>query len=414
MSSTPVALLRDRGYRTYLSAHLVGSFGDSIMWLAAGIWVQKLTGSNGGAALTFLFALLPALVAPLAGAIVDRVPRRSALVVLNLAGGLCVLPLLAVSEAGQVWLVYLVMFLNGLVSVGIRPAQSAQLVELAHADDLPALNGLLRSCLAAFKLVSPALGAGLFVAAGPQVVVLVDSVTSFVAAALLARLPRRVAPERQGGGGDFLRTFLDGFRALHADPALRRLTVVGCVFMGAAGTSESLRWAVVTEGLGRSAAWIGPLVTVMGLGSVATGLLASRVVGRAGPLRATALSLTMFGGGCALWLVEHPVAVGVGAVLVGGGSTLLVVATLVLLQQSTADHLQGKVFSAFELLTTGPQIASVALGAVLVTVVDYRVTMAALALVSLALAWYATAGPRHPRRAASLDGDAQAPVQQHA
>jgi MFS family permease len=232
------ALLRQRGYRTYLAAHLIGSFGDSILYLAAGIWVQKLTGSSSGAALTFLFALLPALVAPLAGAVVDRVPRRTALVVLNVVGGVVVLPLLLVSEAGQVWLVYLVMFLGGLVSMGIQPAQSAQLTELADPDDLPAVNGLLRSCLAAFKLVSPAVGAGLFVVAGPQVVVLVDSVTSFVAALLLARLPWRAAPGRPEGTGSFRATFLDGFRALFADPPLRRLTVVGCVFMAVAGTSE--------------------------------------------------------------------------------------------------------------------------------------------------------------------------------
>lgn len=364
------------------------------MYLAAGIWVQKLTGSNASAALTFLFALLPALISPLAGAIVDRVPRRKALISLNLAGGLCVLPMLLVTDADDVWLIYAVMFLNGLVSMGAQPAQSAQLVELADSADLPAMNGLLRTCLETFKLISPGLGAGLFVLAGPQVIVAIDSVTSFIAAGILLFLPKREAPTHPDKSPGFIASFLDGFTFIAKDASLRRLTLIGVLFMAVAGMSESLRWSVVTEGLGAAAEWMGPLHVVMGLGSIVCGLVAAMIVVRIGTLQAIGVALFLFGTGCLLWTTGMPVAIFTGATVVGAGSTMLVVASLVLLQQRTADHLQGKVFTAFELLTTGPQLVSIAGGAYIITVIDYRFAMAGLGLFCLVLALLATLSRR--------------------
>lgn len=385
-SSGNTRALRNRDYRVFLSAHLIGSLGDSMMYLAAGIWVQKLTGSNASAALTFLFALLPALISPLAGAIVDRIPRRRALILLNLVGGVCVLPMFLATSADHVWLIYAVMFLNGLVSMGIQPAQSAQLAELADATDLPAMNGILRTCLETFKLVSPAVGAGLFVLAGPYIIVAIDSLTSFIAAGLLVLLPKRDAPVQPAESSGFIVSFLDGFKFIIGDPSLRRLTLISVLFMAVAGISESLRWSVVTEGLGATSEWMGPLQMVMGIGSIICGLVASTLVGRLGSLRAMGIALCLFGGGSLLWTTSMPAAIFGGAIIVGAGSTMLVIAALVLLQQRTAHHLQGKVFTAFELLTTGPQLASIAAGAYIITIADYRIAMAALALVSLSLA----------------------------
>jgi hypothetical protein len=39
-------------------------FGDSVMLLVLSIWVKTITGSNAMAGLTFLFMVLPALLAP--------------------------------------------------------------------------------------------------------------------------------------------------------------------------------------------------------------------------------------------------------------------------------------------------------------------------------------------------------------
>ncbi|GAA1936687.1 MFS transporter [Kitasatospora viridis] len=81
-------LLRDRRARWFLTGQAVSSFGDSALWLALGVWIKQLTGSNSAAGLAFFVLALGNLTAPLAGLPVDRVRRRPLLIAVNLAAAL--------------------------------------------------------------------------------------------------------------------------------------------------------------------------------------------------------------------------------------------------------------------------------------------------------------------------------------
>ena len=61
-----------------------------------------------------------------------------------------------------------------------------------------------------------------------------------------------------------------------------------------------------------------------------------------------------------------------GKALFGFALPWIVVALLTLLQRSTPPYLQGRTFAAAELATGAPQLVSIALGAALVALVDYR------------------------------------------
>ena len=64
-----------------------------------------------------------------------------------------------------------------------------------------------------------------------------------------------------------------------------------------------------------------------------------------------------------------------GKILFGLGLPWIIVAMLTLLQRSTPAHLQGRAFAASELALGAPQTLSIALGAALVALVDYRVVL---------------------------------------
>jgi hypothetical protein len=65
-------LFADTRARRYLAGQSLSLLGDSSMWLACGIWVKSLTGSDSAAGLTFFFFTAPAVLAPMAGLLVDR------------------------------------------------------------------------------------------------------------------------------------------------------------------------------------------------------------------------------------------------------------------------------------------------------------------------------------------------------
>ena len=80
-----------------------------------------------------------------------------------------------------------------------------------------------------------------------------------------------------------------------------------------------------------------------------------------------------------------------GLVLFGIGVPWVLVALFTLLQRSTPAPLQGRVYSAVEVLVGVPQLVSIAAGAMLVSVIDYRVLLGLeAAVVAAAGVWLLT------------------------
>ena len=137
------AAFRVPGFKRLFTGLAASMFGDSLMLIVLSLWVKTLTGSNALAGLTFLFMTAPALVAPVLGYLVDRVPRRRFLVLANLASAVAVLPLLAVRDAGDVWIVYAVAFCYGVSFVVIPAALNGLMKDLLPTDVLVDANSSL-------------------------------------------------------------------------------------------------------------------------------------------------------------------------------------------------------------------------------------------------------------------------------
>lgn len=84
--------------------------------------------------------------------------------------------------------------------------------------------------------------------------------------------------------------------------------------------------------------------------------------------------------------------------LIGFSLPWLVVGAYTLVQRRTPPELQGRAYSAFDTLLSTPQTISIALGAVLIAVVDYRVLMAVLAAVATGAGVYLLTRPEQRRR----------------
>src|SRR5258708_27778398 len=120
-----------------------------------GVWVRTPTGSNAQAGVVLFSYPAASLLAPALGLLADRVRRRSLLLAANALTAVVVLALLAVHDAGQVWLIDAVMFAYGVCGQVIGPAQSALLTVMVPADLPPAANPPLRTSPAGPPLVAP-------------------------------------------------------------------------------------------------------------------------------------------------------------------------------------------------------------------------------------------------------------------
>ena len=116
-----------RDTRLFLTGQSLSLLGDTALWLALGLWVKDLTGSSSAAGLVILCIVAPQLASPFAGLLVDRVRRRTLLLVVNPLTALAVLPLLAVHDRGDIWIIYAVAAAYGASYVVLSAGQSALL-----------------------------------------------------------------------------------------------------------------------------------------------------------------------------------------------------------------------------------------------------------------------------------------------
>jgi MFS family permease len=376
-------LLSHRDARIYLAGQGLSLAGDSALWLAMGIWVKILTGSNSAAGLTFFAFTCGVLVSPVSGVIADRVRRRPLLIAANLGTAALVSALLLVHGRGQVWLIYAVMFGYGASNSLIASAQTALLPSLVPGDLLGDANAALQMASQGLRVITPLLGAGLLAWAGAVPVVLLDAGTFAAAAGTLAVLRLREAkPGRADGGRGGWRAELSaGIRHAAHTPALRRPLVACLIAACAFGFFETVPFAVVAQGLHRRPEFLGVLVSLQGAGALAGGALAGPVMRRtseralvAGGLAACALS--------ALLMVTGVLPV-VGAAAAGLGLCIVWVnvGAVTLIQRRTPPALVGRVDAALEFAIVVPQAASIALGAALIAVLNYRIMLLAMAAV---------------------------------
>jgi hypothetical protein len=115
------------------------------------------------------------------------------------------------------------------------------------------------------------------------------------------------------------------------------------------------------------------LLAVQGVGAIAAAAVAAPLVRRAGEGPVAGLGMIVFSLGTTLQTSGSLAVVLVGLVLLGVGVPWVLVALFT--QRSTPAALQGRVYSAVEVLVGVPQMVSIAAGALLVTLVDYRLLL---------------------------------------
>ncbi|MFJ6558645.1 MFS transporter [Streptomyces sp. NPDC091412] len=396
---TLVRVLRDRAAGVCLAAVVVSGFGTSALWLASGVWVKDLTGSNGLAALCLLAMWVPTLAGPALGTLADRVRRGPLLIAANLLLAVLLLALLTVDSPGRVWVLYGVLFVYGATGVVEDAAQSALVATAIGPKLLGDFNGLRMTANEGMKLLAPLAGAGLYAAYGGRCVALLDAVTFLLAAGLYAML-RVSEDEPRRPEGSWRAQAAEGARHLWSHPRLRPLVLAGGATMLFTGVTGALIYAVVDR-LGHAPAYAGVLYAVQGAGSVAIGLASGTALRRLGSRRFAAFGIALTAVGVALRAIpSDPVAL-VSIVVSGAGLPCVLIAAFTAVQRETPAGLLGRTAATANTLLFAPNVVGLAAGAALVGAVSLPALLAFLALGLSATSLMLLHRPRNADRTAA-------------
>ena len=295
--------LRQRDFALVWWGGLISLTGDRVFRTALPFYIYAQTGSTLATAGMYLMIIVPHLVfGSVAGVFVDRWSRRRIMLVTNLARGTLLVPLVVVPARGGLWIIYGIAALESAFSTFFRPAENALLPELVPDEQLLTANALnsLNNNLA--RLIGPLIGGVLLEVAGLSSVVLIDSLSYFIAGALLiplAHVPvsvstkRNRAQSRQATWQQMRSEWWQGLQLVRRQRALVALFVaVGLMTFG--GTMiDPLIAPFMEDIVGAGAVGLGWLLTAQAAG----GLLGGVSIGRRG---GTLSASRLFGTSCAV------------------------------------------------------------------------------------------------------------------
>jgi MFS family permease len=370
-------LFRIRDARVFLLGSGLSMLGDSAMFLVLGIWAKDLTHSNSAAVLVFFVLVLPSFLAPFAGLVVDRVLKKPLLIAVNCFMAAAVLLLLFVHDRGDLWLIYLVAALYGAAGVVLGSARSAFLTVMLPRELLGDANAVFSTVREGLRLIAPLFGAGLYAAFSGSVVAIVDAL-SFVGLAVALLFVRTAEGRLEREEEHFLTELAAGAKHVFATLPLKQIILATGACLLVVGFSETLFFAVVEFGLHRPPSFLGVLESLQGVGAILGGVIASRALRHFGDVRLVGWGMVLFAVGDASFASSSLPVVCAGIAIAGFAISWFIVGFSTSIQLRTPQRLQGRVASAANTIVSTPQTIGIALGAILVSVLDYRVLVAVM------------------------------------
>jgi MFS family permease len=357
------SVLANPAYRRLFAAQTVSRWGDTFNLVALVVLVFQLTGSGLSVSGVVVAEIAPVLLlAPLAGVVVDRLPRVRVMVAadlwrMTLAG---VLPLVDQHLAA----VYAVAFGLAAGAVFFNPAAASVLPSVVADDELVAANSGLWSAAVISQIALAPLAGTVVAVWGVAPAFLVNAASFAVSAFALAglRSPRLLAPL---AAGRWRQQLVDGARLLTRVPLLRLLAITQLLAALSAGATSALLVVLAGRRLHVGPDGFGLLLAAIGVGAAIGPLLLARLTSNP---RQPAL---VFGPYLLRGLVDQvlgatrslPLALG-ALTAYGVGTSTGMVTYNALLQTEVAAEARGRVFAGFDLLWQTGRLTSLGLGGI--------------------------------------------------
>ncbi|EPR75756.1 Integral membrane efflux protein [Leifsonia rubra CMS 76R] len=199
--------LRLHNYRLYVIAQFIAYTAAWVQRIAVDWLVLELTGNVALVGLTIAIQFTPTIVlGAYAGVIADRFDKRATLMIAQSIIGVLSLALAIVTILGvaELWLVYLLVLLMGIIQVFDNPARAVFVNELVGPRHLRNAISLNASIFHSGAFLGPALSGVLIVAAGSGWAIGINAVAVVIGVIILASMRKRElliaprAPETKG------------------------------------------------------------------------------------------------------------------------------------------------------------------------------------------------------------------------
>lgn len=343
-------------YRIYWLGQLVSLSGTWMQTTAQAWLVLKLTNSPTALGTVTMLQFLPVTLLTLFGGVLaDRLPKRAVIVCTQSVAAVQALLLagLVLSGRVQVWHIYLLALVLGVVNAFDNPTRQAFVVEMVGEEHLQNAIALNSSLFNSARVIGPALGGIVISAIGLGQAFLVNGLSFLpVIAGLLLMRPQEFNARPQPQRGNVFGQLAEGVRYAVGTPEVL-LVLIAVGVLGTFGYNFTTILPLIARYVLHSGALaLGLLTSAIGVGSLvaALGVASARRTSLGVLLAAAALfSVVLVLVGLSTWL---PVTLGLLVVL-GVTSIVFSASANTRLQLAAPARLRGRVMSLYFLLFAG-------------------------------------------------------------
>ena len=402
---------RHRNYRLFWTGMLISLIGTWMQSVGQAWLVLQLTNDPIALGLVAAAQFMPVLVLGLFGGIVaDAVSKRKALYVTQTVAALLALSLafLVVSGAVQVWQVFVLALLLGVVNAFDMPIRQSFVIEMVGREDIANAVALNSAVFNLTRIIGPAIAGLLIAAIGIAPLFFINAATyvAMILALLLMR-PHALHPPSQRvilerNWRSVVDRLVEGLRYVRGDkPIFLAISILGVVSIFALNFSVMIP-LVARDLLGGNADTYGFLMAATGVGSLLSALtiaFGARPTMRRLLVGAAVIGISMIGLG-----ISRNLFLSLGLMFLAGWGTIAMAATCnTLIQLNVPDVLRGRVASVYTTVFAGSTpfggLFSGALAAIGGPGAALVVGGSMAVLAALVGAWQVAGGSRLQRRA---------------
>jgi MFS family permease len=350
--SASFAPFRHRRFALLWTGAFVSTIGTWMETVGVGILVTTATGKAGWTGLVAAAGFIPnALLAPIAGALADRLPRRRVLITTTSCQTVFAAALTLVASTGNPspGLVTLIVFGAGCANALGLPAYQALLPDLVPRDDLPGAVALTSAQWNLGRVIGPALAGLVIGLGGYELAFFLNTLSFFAVLAVVASF--RLPPPPTTPGQSIVGSIREGARFVRGDPALRFAVV--CIALNSllAAPFIALVPAVALDVFHQEKLGTAVLVTAQGVGAVTMGLALGSLFARFGTRRVLLSLLFTLPIALVLYALAPTLPLAVAAIFAVGALYLGALSSFTTVAQLRAPpELRGRVMSVLMML----------------------------------------------------------------
>jgi MFS family permease len=348
--------LQHRNFQLFFSGQLISLVGTWMQSIAESWLVYRKTGSALQLGAVGFASQIPVfLVAPLGGIVADRFNRRRIVIGTQISSMILALVFATLTLTGviQVWHIFVLAALLGVVNAFDIPARQSFLVDMVGRDDLMNAIALNSTMFNGARIVGPAVAGILVVRIGEGWCFLANGL-SYIAVISGLLMMRVMKPARLASHGPALTHLIEGYRfARHTAPIRSLLLLLGLVSLVAMPYTV-LMPVFADQILHGGARGLGILMGATGVGAMLGALTLATRSGVLGLGRWVAFSCGGFGFFLVMFSFSHHFWLSAALLLPAGFCMMLGMSSSnTLIQAMTPDHLRGRVMAMYTMMFMG-------------------------------------------------------------